>query len=43
LLVNSSRQIIYVSSEKDYAEAARAEAQRVQTEMEFILNQAELI
>jgi len=43
LLVNSSRQIIYASSEKDYAEAARAEAQRVQTEMEFILNQAELI
>jgi orotidine-5'-phosphate decarboxylase len=43
LLVNSSRQIIYASSDKDYAEAARAEAQRVQTEMEFILNQAELI
>jgi len=43
LLVNSSRQIIYASSEKDYAEAARAEALRVQTEMEFILNQSELI
>jgi len=43
LLVNSSRQIIYASSEKDYAQAAREEAQRVQTEMEFILNQAELI
>ncbi len=43
LLVNSSRQIIYASSDKDYAEAARAEALRVQTEMEFILNQAELI
>ena len=43
LLVNSSRQIIYASSDKDYAEAARAEAHRVQTEMEFILNQAELI
>jgi orotidine-5'-phosphate decarboxylase len=43
LLVNSSRQIIYASSEKDFAQAARAEAQRVQTEMEFILNQAELI
>jgi orotidine-5'-phosphate decarboxylase len=43
LLVNSSRQIIYASSEKDYAEAARAEALKVQTEMEFILNQAELI
>lgn len=43
LLVNSSRQIIYASAEKDYAEAARAEAQQVQTEMEFILKQAELI
>lgn len=43
LLVNSSRQIIYASSEKDFAGAARTEALRVQTEMEFILNQAELI
>lgn len=43
LLVNSSRQIIYASSEKDYAQAARTEAQRVQTEMEYLLNQAELI
>jgi len=43
LLVNSSRQIIYASSEKDYAEAARAEALQVQTEMEFLLKQAELI
>ena len=43
LLVNSSRQIIYASSEKDYAEAARAEDLQVQTEMEFILNQADLI
>jgi len=43
LLVNSSRQIIYASSEKDYAKAARLEAEKVQTEMEFILNQADLI
>ena len=43
LLVNSSRQIIYASSEKDYADAARKEALNVQTEMEFILKQAELI
>ena len=43
LLVNSSRQIIYASSEKDYVQAARAEAQRVQTEMEFIMNQADLL
>ncbi|OIP82968.1 MAG: orotidine 5'-phosphate decarboxylase [Porphyromonadaceae bacterium CG2_30_38_12] len=43
LLVNSSRQIIYASSEADYASAARREAQQVQTEMEFILIQHELI
>ena len=43
LLVNSSRQIIYASSEKDYAQVARAEAQQVQIEMEFILKQAGLI
>jgi orotidine-5'-phosphate decarboxylase len=42
LLVNSSRQIIYASSEKDFAEAARSEAQQVQSEMEIILKQAEL-
>lgn len=43
LLVNSSRQIIYASSESDYAKAARREAEKVQTEMEFLLKQAELI
>jgi len=43
LLVNSSRQIIYASSETDYAEAARREAAKVQSEMEFILKQKELI
>jgi len=43
LLVNSSRQIIYASSEADFAEAARSEALKVQTEMEFILEQKELI
>lgn len=43
LLVNSSRQIIYASSEADFAEAARREAASVQTEMEFILKQKELI
>lgn len=43
LLVNSSRQIIYASSEADYATAARTEAQQVQTEMEFLLEQAGLI
>lgn len=43
LLVNSSRQIIYASSENDFAKAARREAEKVQTEMEFLLKQAELI
>ncbi len=43
LLVNSSRQIIYASSEIDYAEAARAEASKVQLEMEQLLSQAEII
>jgi orotidine-5'-phosphate decarboxylase len=43
LLVNSSRQIIYASSENDYAKAARFEAEKVQLEMEFLLKQAELI
>jgi len=43
LLVNSSRQIIYASSEKDYAEAARVETEKVQKEMEELLNQAGLV
>ena len=43
LLVNSSRQIIYASSETDFAKDARTEAAKVQTEMEFLLKQAELI
>lgn len=43
LLVNSSRQIMYASSDPDFALAARREAEKVQTEMEFILKQAELI
>lgn len=43
LLVNSSRQIIYASSEADYAKDARTEAMKVQAEMEFLLKQADLI
>ncbi len=43
LLVNSSRQIIYASSEKDYAEAARLEAEKVQQEMEELLKTSGLI
>lgn len=38
LLVNSSRQIIYASSEQDFAEKAREEALKVQQEMEVLLN-----
>ncbi|RYE26781.1 MAG: orotidine 5'-phosphate decarboxylase, partial [Sphingobacteriaceae bacterium] len=34
LLVNSSRSIIYASSERDFAEAARAEALSLQQAME---------
>lgn len=43
LLVNSSRQIIYASSEADYASAARVEAQNVQAEMAELLAKANLI
>lgn len=43
LLVNSSRQIIYASSGKDFAKAAQTEAQKVQQEMEAILRKAALI
>jgi len=43
LLVNSSRQIIYASSGKDFAEAAQAEAKRVQQEMEVLLKEGRLI
>ena len=43
LLVNSSRQIIYASSEVDYAEKAREEAKNVQLEMEQLLQQAGII
>jgi orotidine 5''-phosphate decarboxylase, subfamily 2 len=43
LLVNSSRQIIYASSEKDYAQAARTEASKVQEEMEELLKSSGLI
>ena len=38
LLVNSSRSIIYASSGKDFAEAARAEAQKLQQEMDQYLS-----
>lgn len=37
LLINSSRGIIYASNENDFAEKARAEAEKIQLEMELIL------
>ena len=43
LLVNSSRQILYASSNENYAEAARKEALSVQMEMEHILEQNNLL
>ena len=43
LLVNSSRQIIYASSEKDFADVARTEALKVQQEMEELLKKSSLI
>jgi orotidine-5'-phosphate decarboxylase len=38
LLINSSRGIIYTSNGFDFAEKARAEALKIQVEMEEILN-----
>lgn len=38
LLINSSRAIIYASNKSDFAEKARAEAQKIQQEMKTILN-----
>jgi orotidine-5'-phosphate decarboxylase len=37
LLVNSSRGIIYASGEKDFAKAARKEAEKLQIEMKGLL------
>ena len=39
LLVNSSRGIIYASGEKDFAKAARKEAEKLQQEMKVLLEQ----
>lgn len=43
LLVNATRSIIYASNGKDFAEAARAEAQKLQKEMEVELLKAKII
>lgn len=42
LLINSSRSIIYASSGKDFAERAREEAKKLQSEMEILLNNIDL-
>jgi orotidine-5'-phosphate decarboxylase len=43
LLVNSSRQIIFASNDENFAQAAKAEARKVQLEMEQLLAEADLI
>ncbi|NNE15580.1 MAG: orotidine 5'-phosphate decarboxylase, partial [Saprospiraceae bacterium] len=43
LLVNSSRGIIFASEGEDFANAARDSAQKLQSQMSDILNQAGLI
>ena len=43
LIVNSTRSIIYASQGKDFAEAARKEAKKLQREMEIELKRAEVI
>jgi orotidine-5'-phosphate decarboxylase len=43
LIVNASRSIIYASNGKDFADAARAEAQNIQQQMQVELEKAGLI
>jgi len=43
LIVNASRSIIYASNSEDFAEAARAEALKIQLQMEAELEKAEII
>jgi orotidine-5'-phosphate decarboxylase len=43
LLINSSRSIIYASEGEDFAEAARAEALKLQQEMQYELEKADII
>jgi len=43
LIVNASRSIIYASKERDFADAARAEAQKLQQEMQAELEKAGII
>ena len=43
LLINSSRAIIYAGSEKDFADKARVEALKIQSEMKYILDNNKLM
>jgi orotidine-5'-phosphate decarboxylase len=43
LIVNASRSIIYASNDKDFADAARAEALKIQQQMQVELEKAEVI
>jgi orotidine-5'-phosphate decarboxylase len=43
LLINSSRAIIYASSGQDFADRAREEAKKLQSEMEVLLEGIGLI
>jgi orotidine-5'-phosphate decarboxylase len=43
LLINSSRGILYASSNEDFADKARNEALKLQQEMEFFLNEKKFI
>jgi orotidine-5'-phosphate decarboxylase len=43
LIVNASRSIIYASNGEDFADAARAEAQNIQQQMQIELEKAEII
>jgi orotidine-5'-phosphate decarboxylase len=43
LIVNASRSIIYASNGEDFAEAARAEALKIQQEMAIELEKAGVI
>lgn len=43
LLINSSRSIIFASSGRDFAERAREEAKKLQSEMQVLLEKIELI
>ncbi len=43
LLVNSSRKILYASSDSDFSEKAREEALKVQQEMKMLLEEKNMV